>query len=165
MAMARRRRGPDTAESGRSIGIVGPKRSRLVRADYDWFLMIGDETGLPSIARRLEEMTPGKRAVAIIEVDRPENEQQIETAADATIVWAHRNGVPSGKSKALEEAVRDTIFPNGEYFVWAGSEATTLKPIRRHLLDDRGARTEWSRITGHWKAGVSEHDHHESLDG
>ncbi len=153
----------DTAEIGRAIGIVGPKRSRLVRAEFDWFLMIGDETGLPSIARRLEEMAPGKRAVAIVEVNQPENEQRIETAADANIVWAHRNGVPAGQSHALEEALRSTIFPNGEYFVWAGSEATTLKPIRRHLLDERGARTEWSRVTGHWKTGVSEYDHHESL--
>lgn len=151
------------AEIGRAVGIVGPKRSRIVRAEFDWFLMIGDETGLPSIARRLESMAPGTRAIAIVEVDGPANEQQIRTAADATILWAHRNGVHAGRSDALEQAVRSMIFPAGSFFVWAGSEATTLRPIRRHLLDDRGARQEWSRITGHWKAGVSDHDHHESL--
>ena len=44
-------------------------------------VLIGDETALPAIARRLEEMPAGMRAVAIIAVDSAAEEQPLATAA------------------------------------------------------------------------------------
>ncbi|MEZ4573160.1 MAG: siderophore-interacting protein [Thermomicrobiales bacterium] len=44
------------AEPGHKVGVSGPRRSRMIVGDVDWYLLAGDETGLPSIARRLEEL-------------------------------------------------------------------------------------------------------------
>ncbi len=149
------------AEPGQQLGILGPRGSKVVEPVFDWYLMIGDETALPAIARRLEEMPAGTRAVAVVEVGAVEDEQVIDTAAEAEIVWVHRG---DGVANGLERAVRALEFSEGSYFVWAGGEANDLRPIRRHLLNERGTPREAASFSGHWKRGVADHDHHEPIE-
>ncbi|MEZ4499703.1 MAG: siderophore-interacting protein [Thermomicrobiales bacterium] len=149
-----------SARPGQTLGILGPRGSMVVDDAFDWYLMIGDETALPSIARRLESMAPGTRALAFIEVENVEDELPLHTAADARVTWVHRNG----QSDALEQAVRNATFPVGEAFVWAGGEATALRGIRRYLIRELGWPTEWASFSGHWKIGVADHDHHEPIE-
>ncbi len=153
-----------TAAPGQHLGILGPRGSHVVEPAFDWYLMLGDETVLPSIARRLEEMPADTRAIAVIEVSGPEEEQRIDTAANAEIVWVHRGDASPGSTDLLERAIRALALPEGEGFIWAGGEATTLKPIRRHLLNERGVPREWASFSGHWKRGVADHDHHEPIE-
>ena len=47
------------AVAGSLVGQGGPRGSLVVSDDFDWYLLAGDETALPSIARRLEELPPG----------------------------------------------------------------------------------------------------------
>lgn len=152
------------ATVGQQLGVLGPRGSKIVANDFDWYLMLGDETVLPSIARRLEEFAPGTKAIAVIEVDSKGHEQQIDTAADAQLIWVHRNGAAAGATNGLELAIRALELPEGDGYVWAGGEALSLKPIRRHLLRERGLRPEWASFSGHWKRGVANHDHHEPIE-
>lgn len=152
------------AAPGHEVGMVGPRGSKIVSYDFDWYLMIGDETVWPSIARRLEEAPAGATFLAFVEVDDAAGGHPFETQADADVRWVHRNGAPAGSGTALEDAIRAAEFPEGEFYVWAGGEATSLKPIRRHLLNERGARREYANFSGHWKRGVADHDHHEPVD-
>jgi NADPH-dependent ferric siderophore reductase len=85
-------------------------------------------------------------------------------AGDVDLRWVYRNGAEAGTGSALLEAVRATTFPEGEFFLWAGGEAVELKAIRRHLLDERGAQKPYTSITGHWKRGEQNFDHHAPLD-
>jgi len=153
-----------TAAPGKQGIILGPRGSRVVKPEFDWFLMIGDETMLPSIARQIEELPAGMKLVAFIEVDGPEDEQRIASEGDIELHWIHRNGARPGTGTALLDAVKAADFPDGEFFVWAGGEAGQLKAIRRYLIDEAGARKEWSSITGHWKRGEDNFDHHAPLD-
>src|SRR5690606_27867351 len=153
-----------TAAPGKQAIILGPRGSRVVKPEFDWFLMIGDETMLPSIARQIEELPAGMKLVAFIEVDGPEDEQRIASEGDVELHWIHRNGARPGTGTALLDAVKAADFPDGEFFVWAGGEAGQLKAIRRYLIDEAGARKEWSSITGHWKRGEDNFDHHAPLD-
>ena len=41
------------AEPGQSVAIGGPRGSLVIDLDHDWHLLVGDETALPAIARRL----------------------------------------------------------------------------------------------------------------
>ncbi|MCC6943085.1 MAG: siderophore-interacting protein [Thermomicrobiales bacterium] len=148
------------AQPGQILGVLGPRGSFVVSDAFEWYLMIGDETALPSIARRLESFAPGVKAVALIEVDGPKDEIAIATQADASITWVHRNG----QRDALEQAVRNASFPEGEGFVWAGGEATALRGIRRYLLREANMPAEWASFSGHWKIGVADHDHHEPIE-
>ncbi|RYE77122.1 MAG: siderophore-interacting protein, partial [Hyphomicrobiales bacterium] len=51
-------------EPGDSAWIAGPRGSFIVPFDFDWHLLVADETGLPALARRLEELPQGSRALA-----------------------------------------------------------------------------------------------------
>lgn len=152
------------AEPGMRLGLAGPRGSIIVADDFDWYLAVGDETALPSIARRLEEAPAGQKIVAVIEVEDTDEEQEIATAADATVVWVHRNGVPAGTTSFLMDTVRELALPEGEGFTWVEGEATTVRDIRRYLLNERGFDRGLSRFSGHWKRGVANHDHHAPLD-
>jgi NADPH-dependent ferric siderophore reductase len=153
------------AAPGQKVGVLGPRGSKVVKAEaFDWLLMIGDETMLPAIARQVEELPDGARLIAYIEVDGPQDEQQLTTNGNVKLHWVQRNGAEPGATTVLLDAVKAAEFPEGEVFVWAGGEAGILKLIRRHLLDDRGIEKECCGITGHWKRGETDFDHHAPLD-
>ena len=56
------------AKPGDTIGVGGPRGSFVVRGDFDWYLLVGDETALPAISRRLEELPRDARAIAVLEL-------------------------------------------------------------------------------------------------
>lgn len=152
------------AAPGQFLGIGGPRGSQVVPATFDWYLLCGDETALPAIARRLEEFPAGARVIALVEVADAAEEQAIATRARVDLTWLYRNGAAAGTTDLLERAVRGLEFPSGDYFAWVAGEATTLRAIRRHLLGERGANREWTLFSGHWKRGVADHDHHAPIE-
>src|SRR5690606_13408927 len=62
------------AAVGQYLGIAGPRGSFVIPHEFDWHLLIGDESALPAIGRRLKELPKGKRVLAVIEVDHPDAE-------------------------------------------------------------------------------------------
>jgi NADPH-dependent ferric siderophore reductase len=78
------------ARPGDAAEIGGPRGSTVVPDDFDWWLMIGDETALPAIGRRLEDLPAGTPVITIVAVAGPEEEQRFETAARHRDVWVHR---------------------------------------------------------------------------
>lgn len=152
------------AQPGQQVGLVGPRGSKIVHPAFDWFLMIGDETMLPSIMRSLDDVPAGVTTIAIVEVQGPENELPVASNGDAQVQWVYRGDAAPGTGTALLDATRATSLPRGEGYVFGGGEAGQLAPIRRHLLDDRGIPKANMSISGHWKLGVANHDHHEPID-
>ena len=59
------------ARPGQILGVAGPRGSFVVPLDFDWHLLIGDESALPAIARRLEELPAGVPAIVLIETADP----------------------------------------------------------------------------------------------
>lgn len=100
------------AAPGQWIGVAGPKRSRPPSEDCDGRLPVGDETALPAIARQLEEMTPVVSAFVLVEVADALEERHLPTAANARIVWLHRDGAPAGMSSLLERALEALDLPS-----------------------------------------------------
>src|SRR5580698_11630828 len=76
------------AKPGDSLPLGGPRGSFIIPMTFDWHLLIGDETGLPAIGRRLAEFPARTRAVVLVEVDGADDEIALPTAADATVTWA-----------------------------------------------------------------------------
>jgi NADPH-dependent ferric siderophore reductase len=50
------------------VEISGPRGSLIISDDFDWWLLIGDETALPSIARRVEGLAAGVHAITLVAV-------------------------------------------------------------------------------------------------
>jgi hypothetical protein len=53
----------EQAQIGDAVEISGPRGSLMIADDFDWWLLIGDETALPSIGRRVEDMAEGVRII------------------------------------------------------------------------------------------------------
>jgi NADPH-dependent ferric siderophore reductase len=144
---------------GGTLTIGGPRGSFIIPTDYDWHLLIGDETALPAIGRRLSELPAGARAVIVGEVDGAADEIEFETKANATIVWAYRGGTPPGESDVLARKLSELKLPGGDYYAWIACESLVAKALRRQLLAQNGANPKWMRAAGYWRRGaVAIHD-------
>jgi len=143
------------ARLGQFLGVGGPRGSFVVEGDFDWYLLIGDESALPAISRRLEELPASARAVVVVEVADAGEERELAAPAETTVYWVHRD-----KGQALLEAVSGLEFPAGEPYAFVACEGGVAKEIRRHLLEVRGLDKRWVKAAGYWRKGaVAVHDH------
>lgn len=58
------------AQPGDRVIIGGPRGSFVVGIGFDWHLLVGDETALPAIRRRLAQLPAGSRAAVFIKIDQ-----------------------------------------------------------------------------------------------
>ena len=150
------------AKPGDTLTLGGPRGSFIIPDAFDWQLLIGDETALPAIGRRLAELPPGMRAVVIVEVDGPADELALPTKANATVVWAHRKGAEPGLGDALAKALKKLKLPAGDYYAWVACESLAAKALRRQLIAECGANPKWTRAAGYWCRGaVAVHEMHD----
>jgi NADPH-dependent ferric siderophore reductase len=142
------------AQPGDPFRFIGPGGAYTPDPAADWHLLAGDESALPAIAAALEGMPPGAPVTAFVEVAGPDEEQKLETVADARITWLHRGDRPVGE--ALVAAVREFAFPAGRVHAFVHGEAGFVKDLRRHLRLDRGLPMTQLSISGYWRRGLNE---------
>lgn len=143
------------AKPGDTLALGGPRGSFIIPTTYDWHLLIGDETALPAISRRLAEFPAGTRAVVVVEIDGPDDAIALPSAADVTVTWAHRNGVAAGDSDVLAKTLAKLKLPAGDYYGWVACESLIAKALRRQLIADCGANPKWLRAAGYWRRGAT----------
>ncbi|SRR5690554_261618 len=144
------------ATIGSKLVIGGPRGSLVVPPAYEWYLLAGDETALPALGRRIEELPAGSRVLAVIEVADKTEEQALATAADLSLTWLHRNGAPAGTTSLILDAIRGLTFPAGEAYAYIAGESTMSKAVRAHLTDERGFNPEYIKAAGYWLLGVAD---------
>jgi NADPH-dependent ferric siderophore reductase len=149
------------AQQGDYLGVGGPRGSMIVPKDFRMHILIGDETAIPAIARRLEELPGGVRARVFAEVEAPGHELNLESAADLELTWVHRSGAPAGE--ALLAAVRSAnLTGGGDLYAWVACESSVAKLMRSHLVDERQFNPKRIKAAGYWKRGaVAVHEMHE----
>lgn len=151
------------AQPGHEIGVLGPRGNVLAPEDYPFYLVAGDETALPAVARAVEEAPAEARVIALIEVADPAERQPIESRADLEIRWVPRSEAPVGEGhlSALETAVRGVEIPEDRnLYAIAAGEAGAMKPIRRYLRRELGLEKKQVDVDGYWKRGTANLDHH-----
>ena len=153
----------ERARPGDALSVGGPRGSFIVPMAFDWHLLIGDDTALPAIARRLQELPAGAKAVVLAEVDGAEDEIALPGAAQARIVWVHRGRTPARAAEPpLLAALRETPLPTGGFHAWIGCESAAAKALRAHLVNDCRANPKWIRASGYWRRGAAgTHDSHD----
>ncbi len=150
------------AAPGQQVGVGGPRGSMVVPLAFDGYVLIGDDTALPAIARRLAELPAGTPVLVLAEVDGPADEQPLPTAADARIHWVHRQGAEPGTASVLLDALRPLALPAGDIHAWVACESAVAKALRAHLVGERGVHPKWIRASGYWRRGsAATHDTHE----
>ncbi|MER8185806.1 siderophore-interacting protein [Kitasatospora sp. NPDC094015] len=148
-----------TAAVGDTLGMVGPSAAyaRPLPA-ADWLLLAGDETALPAVSTLLEALPPGAPAIAFLEVADPAEQQPLDTRADLTVHWLHRDGRPAGHGTALLDAVRAAALPAGTGSAWLAAEAGTARALRRHLVGERGLAKRSVEFAGYWRLSLTQDD-------
>lgn len=143
------------ARPGDRILVAGPRGTTVLPDDVDWYFLVGDETALPAIARRIEELPPGTPVTAIVSIPTAADEQIFEHRTDLEITWVHRD---RRSPDALMEAVRSGRWSSGQVYAWAAGEASMLRPVRRWFRDDRKIDREHIDVAGYWRAGQGQQE-------
>lgn len=148
----------EAAKPGDEVGLGGPRGSFVVPTGFDWHLLVGDESAIPAIARRLEELPDSAQAITVIETADAGDRRSFESRARVQTHW-----VETGATDALAKAVAALKLPAGEGFAWAGGEAASIAAVRQALVDPNGHGLHKSRVraSAYWKRGSI--GHHETL--
>ncbi|WOL29049.1 siderophore-interacting protein [Pseudomonas fragi] len=135
------------ATPGQYLHIGGPRGSMVVPDIFDSYLLIGDETALPAIARRLEELPANRRALVVIEVENALEEQPLHSAAAVDVIWVHRDVLDEDLLKTVEAL----SIPEGALYTWVATESALSRKVRRVLLDTHGLNEEFVKAVGYWR--------------
>lgn len=144
------------AKVGSTLVIGGPRGSQVVPAAFDWYLLAGDETALPALGRRIEELPAASKIVAIIEVAAADEEQSFETKANLSLTYVYRDGQAAGTTSLILDAVKATSFPQGVGYAYIAGESTMSKSVREHLTEQRGFNPEYIKAAGYWLRGTAD---------
>lgn len=140
------------AKVGDTLNIGGPRGSVLIPDALPWLVLIGDETALPAIGRRLEEAQGGETIATLAIVDAAEDALTVETKAAWTPHWRVRDG--GDDAEALIAALDAVLPADKEGFVWLAAEARVAKALRAHLVEVRGLSPRQIKAAGYWVRGA-----------
>lgn len=140
------------AQVGQTLTVAGPRGSMVIPMDYDWHLLVGDDSAWPAIARRLEELPAAARADVLL------------LMPDVPALPGHVTASPRcfATPEALTQALRDLALPAGEGFVWCAGEARLMATLRDVLLHEKGHPRAAMKVAAYWKQGAE--NYHARLD-
>ncbi|WP_103308455.1 MULTISPECIES: siderophore-interacting protein [unclassified Pseudomonas] len=142
------------AAPGQYLNIAGPRGSMIVPDIFDSYLLVGDETALPAIARRLEGLAPNRRALVVVEVENGAEQQILQSPAQVQVIWVLREG----RQDNLLRTVQQLEMPGGKLYAWVATESKVSRQIRKVLLEEKGLDQDLVKAVGYWKAEGSEED-------
>jgi NADPH-dependent ferric siderophore reductase len=148
------------ARIGQTLGFGGPRGSMVIPAGFDWHWLIGDETALPAIGRRLEELPADSQATVMLMQDEPDLRHALPSAASVTRFQFAGCDHSQPDSPLLRHL--DTLpLPDGEGFVWVAGELATVRALRTKLLE-KGMDKRRIRASSYWQHGACAS--HQTLD-
>lgn len=149
------------AQIGERLDVAGPRGSLVIPDDFDWYVLVGDESALPAIGRRVEELRAAVPVTTVVAVHGKEDEQQLKTRAAWTPIWVHR-GAAEDDDASLVAAVAELAFPPGDGLVWIAGENRLARALRDHVVKQRQHPAAWTKAAAYWKRG--EADAHERIE-
>lgn len=152
------------AAPGDELVIAGPRGSRAAPQDASRLLLFADETALPAAARFAREV-PAGTDVDVIAVTGDDGAWVHGYLTESARPGIHVHHVPGPvDGDALVRAL-DAVDPIDEgTFVFAAGEASALLPLRRHVRRTLNLPREQVALSGYWRRGVADFDHHTPVD-
>jgi NADPH-dependent ferric siderophore reductase len=143
-----------TAAMGMTLEVGGPRSSFIIPTELDSHLLVGDETALPAIGRRLEELPDTTRALVVAEIDNESEQQAFESRARLDVIWVYRRGAAAGSADALLKALLALTVPPTGCFAWIAVESKVARRLRQFLVEERGVEKPWVKAAGYWQRGA-----------
>ncbi len=125
-------------------------------ANTDWQLLVADMTGLPALTRAIERLSAGARAFVIAAVPDRADQQIVPTRGDVSYLWLHtdpsrREQTRGPQAPSLPDAVRNFDLPSGAGYVWAATEASEARSIRKYFHRELRWDSRSFDIKGYWR--------------
>ncbi|MGH8418726.1 MAG: siderophore-interacting protein [Pseudomonas sp.] len=140
------------AQAGQFLHIAGPRGSMIVPDMFDSYLLIGDETALPAIARRLEELADNRRALVVVEIEDNAERQALTSKAQIEVIWVVRG------ERDLLDVTRQLTLPEGDLYAWVATESALSRKVRRVLLDDFKLNEAAVKAAGYWRLDITDEE-------
>ena len=140
------------AQAGQFLYIAGPRGSMIVPDMFDSYLLIGDETALPAIARRLEELAGNRRALVVVEIEDNAERQELASKALVEVIWVVRG------EQDLLDVTRQLTLPEGDLYAWVATESSLSRKVRRVLLDEFKLDEAAVKAAGYWRLEGSDEE-------
>lgn len=139
------------AAPGQTLDIAGPRASMVVPDLFDSYLLIGDETAIPAIGRRLEELTAGRRVLALIQIEDEQEQQPLPSKAHVEVIWVHRH------QDDLLAMLEQLALPPGALYAWVALEKTLTRQAKALLLE-KGVKDDALKAAAYWRQDGSVDD-------
>jgi NADPH-dependent ferric siderophore reductase len=97
----------------------------------------------------------------VLLVEGVEEERELHSDAKLDVRWVHR---AADSTAALVRALDGAVGPRFDGFVWLAGEASEVRRVYRHVVQDQQVEVRRVHASGHWKRGVVNHDHHEPIE-
>lgn len=140
-----------TARVGDRLGVVGPRGSKVYPSDFGRYVLVADETGLPAVARWLEEPTL-QAAIEVYVFGEGSDEYPLPERRNTNITWLDH---PIGdRRNAVLRELGDTLELSDDLFIWATGESESLAEFRKGVRE-RGFSRAHQHFSGYWRIGVA----------
>jgi NADPH-dependent ferric siderophore reductase len=144
------------ATVGQTLVVGGPKGSAILAPDgIDGHVLVGDETALPAIGRRLDELSPDTRTLVVVETDVNADRPVFPSRPALDVIWVARNQTADSPARQLIDTLRGVSLPPGRCFVWVALESQAARAVRKFLCDERGIHRKWIKAAGYWQRGTA----------
>lgn len=137
------------AEPGAVLGMYGPGGRTVPAAAR--YVLAGDETALPMIARVLDALPADASALVRIEVETAADELPLQSAATLDIAFLPRRGAAAGTTLAEAVEALQLDAADAGLFVLFAAESAAARRIRTHLRAI-GLPSERYIAAGFWDA-------------
>jgi NADPH-dependent ferric siderophore reductase len=137
------------AEPGHRMVINNPRGLYEPPADIRWQFLMADATGLPAVARLLEQTPPEVECRVILEVASKADEQTLPYHPAANVTWLHGSGNGVAPSR-LAEVFHAVPLPSSPGYIWVAGEQKAVRTIRKHVRQVLNLPASRYKLVGYW---------------
>ncbi len=153
------------ARPGDTIEGIAPRGKIFAVPDADWHLFAADESGLAAVFAMVGSLPAGSRAIVVLEIPEPADEQPLDAKAEVTLRWLHRsagNGTiaPAGDPERLAAGLTGIRLPEGRGHAYLFGEAKVVLALRE-MLASRGLADGQVSAKAYWGRGRANASHGE----
>lgn len=142
------------AEPGEQIGMAASKDYYGPPAGSTRRLLLSDHTGLPAVARILEQASAAEAFTVAIELPDSADRIDLPSAASVDVEWiVGGNGRPSRLLSTMERMGA----PEPETYVWIACESAASRRMRAFVREHWTRDIAWYRIVGYWHGAQDEY--------
>ncbi|MCI1675612.1 MAG: siderophore-interacting protein [Ancrocorticia sp.] len=139
---------------GNTMWVAGPPRGIRIPDEFGWRAYLADETGIPAVARCMEELPEETRGVVVIETRDESDVLELAAPRNMEVRWVFRKEQEPGTTSLLVDAARSIEIPRGGgAYVWYGGEQGAIKPLRSWVKAAGLGQGEFD-LTGYWRRGA-----------